>query len=75
MAVRPASCRFNNIEYALKDFCVKDSHTSSHRHPTHSQEPEMTEPEASVPAVMRNYHEVLRNDLARLLTPLAEVAT
>jgi hypothetical protein len=25
----------------------------------------MTEPEVSVPAVMRNYHEVLRNDLAR----------
>ena len=24
----------------------------------------MTEPEVSVPAVMRNYHEVLRNDLA-----------
>jgi len=32
----------------------------------------MTEPEVSVPAVMRNYHEVLRNDLARELTPLAE---
>ena len=32
----------------------------------------MTEPEVSVPAVMRNYHEVLRNDLARVLTPLAE---
>ena len=32
----------------------------------------MTEPEVSVPAVMRNYHEVLRNDLAKLLTPLAE---
>lgn len=32
----------------------------------------MTEPEASVPAVMRNYHEVLRNDLAKVLTPLAE---
>lgn len=34
----------------------------------------MTEPEASVPAVMRNYHEVLRNDLSRVLTPLAEAA-
>jgi len=32
----------------------------------------MTEPEVSVPAVMRNYHEVLRNDLAQVLTPLAE---
>ena len=32
----------------------------------------MTEPEASVPAVMRNYHEVLRNDLLKVLTPLAE---
>ncbi len=32
----------------------------------------MTEPEVSVPAVMRNYHEVLRNDLSRVLTPLAE---
>lgn len=32
----------------------------------------MTEPEASAPAVMRNYHEVLRNDLAKVLTPLAE---
>lgn len=32
----------------------------------------MTEPEVSVPAIMRNYHEVLRNDLARVLTPLAE---
>ncbi len=32
----------------------------------------MTEPEVSVPAVMRNYHEVLRNDLAHVLTPLAE---
>jgi hypothetical protein len=31
----------------------------------------MTEPEVSVPAVMRNYHEVLRNDLARVLAPLA----
>ncbi len=31
----------------------------------------MTEPEVSVPAVMRNYHEVLRNDLAKVLTPLA----
>jgi len=31
-----------------------------------------TEPEVSVPAVMRNYHEVLRNDLARVLTPLAQ---
>jgi len=31
----------------------------------------MTEPEISVPAVMRNYHEVLRNDLAKVLTPLA----
>jgi hypothetical protein len=32
----------------------------------------MTEPDVSVPAVMRNYHEVLRNDLAKVLTPLAE---
>jgi hypothetical protein len=32
----------------------------------------MAEPEISVPAVMRNYHEVLRNDLARVLTPLAD---
>jgi hypothetical protein len=32
----------------------------------------MTEPEVSVPAVMRNYHEVLRNDLCMVLTPLAE---
>jgi hypothetical protein len=32
----------------------------------------MTEPEVSVPAVMRNYHEVLRNDLSKVLTPLAE---
>lgn len=32
----------------------------------------MTEPEVSVPAVMRNYHEVLRNDLAKVLPPLAE---
>ena len=32
----------------------------------------MTEPEVSVPAVMRNYHEVLRNDLAKVLTPLAD---
>ena len=32
----------------------------------------MTEPEVSVPAVMRNYHEVLRNDLAKVLTPLGE---
>lgn len=32
----------------------------------------MTEPEVSVPAVMRNYHEVLRNDLAQVLAPLAE---
>jgi len=31
----------------------------------------MTEPEISVPAVMRNYHEVLRNDLAKVLAPLA----
>ena len=31
-----------------------------------------TEPEVSVPAVMRNYHEVLRNDLAKVLSPLAE---
>ncbi|WP_284617645.1 hemerythrin domain-containing protein [Aquabacterium humicola] len=31
----------------------------------------MTEPDVSVPAVMRNYHEVLRNDLARVLAPLA----
>jgi hypothetical protein len=32
----------------------------------------MTEPDVSVPAVMRNYHEVLRNDLSKVLTPLAE---
>lgn len=32
----------------------------------------MTEPEVSAPAVMRNYHEVLRNDLAHVLSPLAE---
>lgn len=32
----------------------------------------MMEPEVSVPAVMRNYHEVLRNDLTQVLTPLAE---
>ena len=32
----------------------------------------MTEPEVSVPAVMRNYHEVLRNDLIKVLTPLAD---
>lgn len=32
----------------------------------------MTEPDVSVPAVMRNYHEVLRNDLAQVLAPLAE---
>jgi hypothetical protein len=32
----------------------------------------MTEPDVSVPAVMRNYHEVLRNDLSRVLGPLAE---
>jgi hypothetical protein len=31
----------------------------------------MTEPEVSVPAVMRNYYEVLRNDLAKVLAPLA----
>lgn len=31
----------------------------------------MNEPEVSVPAVMRNYHEVLRNDLAKVLAPLA----
>lgn len=31
----------------------------------------MTEPEVSVPAVMRNYHEVLRNDLSKVLSPLA----
>lgn len=31
----------------------------------------MTEPEVSVPAVMRNYHEVLRNDLSKVLAPLA----
>src|SRR5947199_10123673 len=33
---------------------------------------DMTEPEVSVPALMRNYHEVLRNDLSKVLTPLAE---
>ena len=32
----------------------------------------MTEPEVSVPAIMRNYHEVLRNDLAKVLAPLAD---
>ena len=32
----------------------------------------MTEPEVSVPAVMRNYHEVLRNDRAKVMAPLAE---
>jgi len=31
----------------------------------------MSEPDVSVPAVMRNYHEVLRNDLAKELAPLA----
>ena len=31
----------------------------------------MTEPDVSVPAAMRNYHEVLRNDLAKVLAPLA----
>jgi len=31
----------------------------------------VTEPDVSVPAVMRNYHEVLRNDLAKELAPLA----
>src|SRR4029079_16383371 len=31
----------------------------------------MAEPEVSVPAVMRNYHEVLRNDLSKVLAPLA----
>ena len=30
----------------------------------------MTEPEVSAPAVMRNYHEVLRNDLEKVLAPL-----
>ena len=32
----------------------------------------MAEPEVSVPAIMRNYHEVLRNDLAKVLAPLAQ---
>lgn len=32
----------------------------------------MSEPEVSVPAVMRNYHEVLRNDLSKVLGPMAE---
>ena len=32
----------------------------------------MTEPEVSVPALMRNYHEVLRNDLSKVLAPQAE---
>jgi hypothetical protein len=32
----------------------------------------MTEPEVSSPAVMRNYHEVLRNDLSKVLPELAE---
>ena len=31
----------------------------------------MTKPEVSVPVVMRNYHEVLRNDLVKVLAPLA----
>jgi hypothetical protein len=31
----------------------------------------MNEPEVSAPAVMRNYHEVLRNDLSKVLAPLA----
>jgi hypothetical protein len=34
----------------------------------------MTEPEVSIPAVMRNYHEVLRNDLSKILSPLSEAA-
>src|SRR5258706_5848712 len=38
----------------------------------HRKGPDMTEPEVSVPAVMRNYHEVLRSDLCRVLTRLAE---
>ena len=32
----------------------------------------MTEPEVSVPAFMRNNHEVLRNDLGKVLPPLLE---
>jgi hypothetical protein len=32
----------------------------------------MTEPEVSVPAVMRNYHEVLRNDLGKVLPALVD---
>lgn len=32
----------------------------------------MTEPDVCVPAVLRSYHEVLRNDLARVLVPLAD---
>jgi len=32
----------------------------------------MAEPEVSVPAFMRNYHEVLRNDLGKVLPPLLE---
>jgi hypothetical protein len=32
----------------------------------------MTEPDVSVPALMRNYHEVLRNDLAKVLAPCAD---
>ena len=34
----------------------------------------MAEPIASVPAFMRNYHEVLRNDLQRELAPCLELA-
>jgi hypothetical protein len=34
----------------------------------------MTEPEVSAPAVMRNCPEVLRNDLVKVLAPLAEAA-
>jgi Hemerythrin HHE cation binding domain len=33
---------------------------------------DMTEPEVSAPAVMRNYHEVLRNDLGKVLPALIE---
>ncbi|HXD49927.1 MAG TPA: hemerythrin domain-containing protein [Gemmatimonadaceae bacterium] len=40
----------------------------------HAEGIAMNEPEVSVPAVMRNYHEVLRNDLAKVLAPLADAA-
>jgi hypothetical protein len=42
------------------------------RNPLAARSRNMSEPEVSVPAVMRNYHEVLRNDLGKVLAPLAE---